>query len=266
MWTTFAFVAVLGLAPAQAGQLDLTNVRNTYGVLGAPRPDSKFLPGDNFVLSFDIEGLQVDDAGKVSYSVAMEVSDADGQVRLKQAPRKQEATNSLGGATHPAYAEIKIGLDQPPGTYQMKITVSDLAAKAKKTLTRSFEVLQKGFGMVRLSTTSDPAGKIPAPVAATGQSLYINFGAVGFKRDGDSKQPNLAVALSVKDEDGGATLARPFTGEISKDIPANAQAVPMQFLLDLNRPGKFTVELKATDKVSGDAATVSFPFTVLKTK
>ena len=40
----------------------------------------------------------------------------------------------------------------------------------------------------------------------------------------------------------------------------------MQFLLDLNRPGKFTVELKATDKVSGDAATVSFPFTVLKTK
>src|SRR4051812_24749977 len=37
MWTTLAFAAALTLGPAQAGQLELTNARTTYGLLGGPR-------------------------------------------------------------------------------------------------------------------------------------------------------------------------------------------------------------------------------------
>jgi hypothetical protein len=37
----------------------------------------------------------------------------------------------------------------------------------------------------------------------------------------------------------------------------------MHFLLSLNRPGKFTVELRATDQVSKKKAKLSFPLTVL---
>src|SRR2546427_725234 len=76
MWTTLAFAAALTLAPAQAGQLELTNARTTYGLLGAPRTDGKYLPGDSFTLSFDIEGMTVDDSGKVLYSIALEVADS----------------------------------------------------------------------------------------------------------------------------------------------------------------------------------------------
>jgi hypothetical protein len=37
----------------------------------------------------------------------------------------------------------------------------------------------------------------------------------------------------------------------------------VQFALSLSRPGKFTLELKATDQVSGQSATVTYPLTVL---
>ena len=53
-----------------------------------------------------------------------------------------------------------------------------------------------------------------------------------------------------------------MTGTVEKDVPASAISVPIQFHVSLNRPGKFTVELKATDKVSGKTDTRSFPITV----
>ncbi len=53
-----------------------------------------------------------------------------------------------------------------------------------------------------------------------------------------------------------------MTGTVDKDVMPTAVSVPIQFLISLNRPGKFTVELKATDKVSGKTDTRSFPITV----
>ena len=65
----------------------------------------------------------------------------------------------------------------------------------------------------------------------------------------------------------GPTLAKSFVGEVTQDIPKNATSVPGQFLLELNRAGKFTVELKATCKVTGkETAPLTFPITVLKAK
>ena len=40
----------------------------------------------------------------------------------------------------------------------------------------------------------------------------------------------------------------------------------MQFALAINRTGKFTVELTATDQLSKQSAKVSFPLTVTKAK
>lgn len=44
------------------------------------------------------------------------------------------------------------------------------------------------------------------------------------------------------------------------------QAFPGQFVLPLNRAGKFTIELKATDLLSNKTSQVSFPLTVLESK
>src|SRR5207248_1050493 len=80
MIPTLALAAALGLAPSQpAGALSLKNVRVTYGELGAPRNDDKLLPGDLYFIAFDIEGIKVDAAGKVSYSMAMDVTDKAGK-------------------------------------------------------------------------------------------------------------------------------------------------------------------------------------------
>jgi hypothetical protein len=264
MWTTLAFVAALGVTPGAADKLSLTNVRNTYGVLGATRPDAKYFPGDQFFLAFDIDGVQPDDAGKVLYSIAMQVTDSKGKVQFKQTPQPHEALNSLGGRTLPCFASLKIGLDEPPGDYQVKITVTDRASKARGTLTRSYKVLRPQFALVRLTTTVDPEQNMPAPFIGAGQSLWVNFAAVGFGRDSNKEQPNLAVVLRVRDEDGKATLAKPEKGAVTKDVPKKMRAVPMQFMLELNRPGQFTVEIKATDKLTGKTASLSFPLRVLK--
>jgi hypothetical protein len=264
MWTTLALVTALSVTPGQADRLTLTNARTTYGIQGPTRTSTKFLPGDNLVLSFDIEGIKADENGKVLYSIGLEVTNSKGKVQFKQDPRDLEASNALGGTSMPAFVNLKIGLDQEPGTYKVKVKVTDRAAKTSAELTQSYEVVAKGFGLVRLATTFDPEGQIPAPCIAAGQTIMVNFAAVGFDRAGTGGQPNIAVTLRVLDDAGQPTLAKPFAGAVTKGVPAKVLAVPMQFALALNRAGKFKVEVKATDKVSGKTATLSFPLTVLK--
>ncbi len=266
MLTSLPVLLALSLIPGQTDQLNLTNVRPTYGILGATRSDTKFLPGDSFVLCFDVEGVKADDAGKVLYSIGMDVTDAAGKVYLKQEPRELEANNSLGGTSLQAFALIQVGLDQPPGKYTAKVTVTDRATRAKGTLTRAYEVLPKGFGLVRLNTTYDADGRIAAPYVGEGQILFVNFLAVGFGRDSAQAQPNLSVVMRILDQAGRPTLATPYTGVVNKDIPAKVLSVPMQFIVELNRPGQFTLELKATDKVTGRSATLSYPLKVRELK
>ena len=105
MWTALA-VAALGLAPEQAGQLTLDNVRYTRGVLGPARGNSKVLPGESLYLCFDVEGVTADESGKARYSIGLEVSNADGKVIFKQDPREQQVTLSLGAGRIPAFANI----------------------------------------------------------------------------------------------------------------------------------------------------------------
>jgi hypothetical protein len=59
-------------------------------------------------------------------------------------------------------------------------------------------------------------------------------------------------------------MTKPFTGAIKENVSEKALSLPVQFLLGLNRPGKFTIEIKATDLVSKKEAKESFPITVLE--
>jgi hypothetical protein len=262
MWTAFA-LAVLGAAPAQAGELTLTRVRSTHGIMGPTRAEDKLLPGDTYVVCFDIGGMAVGADGKVSYSMGLEVTDAAGKVLFSQEPANLETTASLGGDRVPAFARIDVGLRQPPGEYTLKVSILDRATGRKGTLTRKATLLPKGFGMVRLALTADAEGNIPLPVFASGGTAFVHFGAVGFGRDKDSKQPSLRFAVRVLDESGKPTAEKERASEVSKGVPADFLAVPMSFPLTLNRPGKFTVEVTATDATSNQRAKLSFPIKVI---
>src|SRR4051812_1970972 len=118
MWTSVvAAVAVLAVPAAGAGPLTLSNVRAPYGVLGPVRAQDKVLPGDRYVLCFDIEGITIGPDGKVAYSIGTEVRNAAGRVLYQQEPKAVEAPTSLGGARVPAHARIDVGLDTKPGVF-----------------------------------------------------------------------------------------------------------------------------------------------------
>jgi len=269
MLTTVALVAALVSSIGQAADgPSIANVRQTYFLLGPDRPDNKLLPGDSFHLAFDIDGLKVDDNGKVQYAMGLQVVNKDGKTEFGSEPTDREVYNALGGSRVPAYANVDVGINQAPGKYTVKVTVIDRATKQKAETTREFEVVNKDFGLVRASTTSDPGKLIPAGrFGVPGQSLFVNFYAVGFARDSATKQPNISVVMRVLDQSNGkATLSKPFTGDVKQLEGNESVAIPMQFMLHLNRPGKYTVELTATDNVAKKTSKLELPIVVVDAK
>jgi hypothetical protein len=250
------------LTLAGSGKLTLTNVRATYGLFGPARADARALPGDTFNLEFDIEGITVAPDGKVHYRISLEALDANGKVIYRQKAADQVALASLGGQSVPAQASLDIGLDQPAGDYTVKVTVADRDAKQPQSITQKLQVLPADFGLVQLKITSDPDGTVPTGLVGAGQSIWVNFAAVGFARDKTTRQPNVQFEMRILDEDGKPTLPQPETGTINQDVPANDKLLGGQFPISANRSGKFVVELKAVDKIAGKSAAVSFPLTV----
>src|SRR6266851_5276373 len=126
MWTTVVLFTAFGLAPGDAGTLKLDNVRSTHGVLGPSRAEEKYVPGDALTLNFDIDGITIDDKGKILYSIAYEVkNDADKSTVVSQAPQKLETLTAFGGKRAQGMVHLDIGTEQAPGNYSMKVTVTD---------------------------------------------------------------------------------------------------------------------------------------------
>lgn len=270
MFTSMALFAALTMTPGQSGGLTLSNPRITYGELGSTRPDNKLLPGDIFFVSFDIDGIKVNEAGRVKYGMAMEVTDATGKSIFKQMPVERDDFLPLGGTKLPARAFVSVGVDQPAGTYTCRVTVTDMADKDKpvaKSLDQKFEVLPRGFGIVQLYTAADAKGEIPAPlVGVAGQALFVHFAVMEFARDPGTKQPNITIEMVVYGKDSQPTLAKPTVKQIPDEadgkVDEKVVGVPMRFLVPLNREGGFLIRLKATDNISKKTATVDLPLRV----
>jgi len=270
MWAALALTTVLNLAPAQSQQpLELKNVRTTHGILGQERKDEKLLPGDLLVVAFDIDGLSVKEDGRVLYAMGMELTSLDKLDKKDKKPRKMftrdpqdlEAHNTLGGSTLPAFAMSVIGTDTEPGRYNLKVIVRDKQTKAEKVLNRTFEVLPKALGFVQVAFTNTNLEPAP-PVAVPGQRLFLRCALVGFQL-GKDNLPNVTFEMQVT-EDGKPTLAKPYKGDIRTDLKKSPEM--MSFLpipLELNRPGKFKVTIKAKDNISGKSAEQSLDLNVL---
>ena len=260
MWATLTVMATLGVAPNQVGGLQLTNERVTYGFLGPARAEKLYLPGDMYFLHFDIEGLAGKD-GNLRYSMKMELIDPKGKPKFTSDTEERTVFNILGGNRVPGFAHANLGLDAEAGTYTLKLTVTDLNGKKAETLQRKFEVGKPDFGIVGVglmtSNTQLPAGS----TNVVGQAVVLTFNLAGYARDPKTKQPRVNLELRVT-EGGTPTTPRPVADEINR-VDEKLSVIPGAFDLALTRPGKFTVELKATDLVSKKTATVALPMTVL---
>jgi hypothetical protein len=275
MLTPLAVAAAVTLAPAQPGSLQLTNVRFTQGELGPARKDARVLPGDVVFIGYDIDGLTIDPDGKTRYTMGMEVTDATGKLIFRQDPRELADVVPLRGGKMPARAFITVGLDQPAGAYNCKITVTDLKgpgdkpeAKPKSSLAVKFEVGKPEFGIVQVYTSHDAGGALVAPTTGVvGQSIYVIHGVASFARDPKTKQPDVLVEYQILDEKGQPTLAKPIAhvqdAKSERPVDEKDGAFKLDFPLFLNRPGKFTVRITATDRVSNKKATAELPITAL---
>lgn len=268
-------LALLGttLAPAQAA-IEFKNTRFTYGIMGQSRKGDKFLPGDVANLAFDVKGLTVKDDGMISYSMGFEIT-KKGQTKpvQKREPTPMRTLNWLGGGDLPSFAYWPIPMDdESPGEYTMIITVTDTNAKDSKpaTLSKTFTVEKASLGFVRTAFTH-PARldePIPAPpICVAGQTLLLHYTLVGFDIDKKTKMTDVTVTIRVLDEKGKPTVSKSLTSDIksdAKDAPGIMVFRPAQ--LELNRPGKYKVELTAKDNVSKKETKEELDLTVLEVK
>jgi hypothetical protein len=278
MWATLALMSAVSWTPAQAGQLELKNVRLTHGILGQERKDKAFLQGDLVVLAFDIEGLQTGADGTVKYSKSLELTNKKGEAFYKRAPQTMSTVNTLGGSRLPSFGLAEIGHDTPPGEYKMTIVVTDEAAKppTKATLPFTFEVKPMKFSIIRpgfvlVSTNEADAGAAPQlapPLAVPGQTMVVNFAVVGFDLKGDKQTADIAVSMEIQDEKGEPVLKKPFTGRAT-EIDENFKKLKMNpfFLpINVNRSGNFKVVLSAKDNHSGKTDKLTLDLKVLDMK
>jgi hypothetical protein len=268
MWTTLALAAALSVSPGQAGKLELTNVRPTYGLLGPTRPDTKVLAPEVLYLSFDIAGLKADPNGDLLYGLGLEVFAAGKDKPIykqeddKDAPKK--VPNPFGGGRLAATSFLEIGRDLPAGKYTVKITAFDRVAATNVTTTQTFEVVPPALGLTRVDPSHDPGGQLPAPlVGVPGETVFLNGLVVGFDRD-SKKNPNVTVTMKLL-EGGKAVPAKPTSFDIDK-LNEGMKEVPIQFRLDFTRAGEFTVEVTVEDKVSKKKAVVTLPLTIVSTE
>lgn len=252
------------LPVAQESKLELSNLRTTYGYLGAPRPKGALLPGDAAHFTFEIKNLKLDESGKASYSIAIEIRAADGKIIYEQRPHNSVARNLFGGSTLPCSAHVDVPRDAKPGDVDWKVTVVDRTTKQSAVLAGKSKILPADFGIVRVGLFADAETRVPmSAVGVVGDSAYLQFSAVGFARDKDKKQPDVHVSMRILDEQGKPTMEKPITGKIDADVAPDAHLLPMLFGITLNRAGRFTVELTAEDKISGKTSRISYGLRVL---
>jgi hypothetical protein len=263
MSLTIALAAALAIAPGRTSELALSNVRLTYRDFGSTRADARYLPGDVFFLSFDMDGLKINDDGEVGYSMGMDMLDKVGKAVFSAPPGQSRVQLPLGGTKLPGNVYIPISQDMPPGTYTCKVTIADASApKVTKIIEQKFEVLPKDFGLVALYVARDEKGMFASGMSGVaGQTVYVHFGLANFGRDA-AKKPDAAVELRVFDASGQVTTKKPIVGVVPRELPERDQFVPCVFPLALSRDGAFKVEIRAADKVTGKTTTLTFPITV----
>ena len=253
----FAAFVALGVFPDLAAALEIKNIRPCYAPFGATRYNLKLLPGDVLFITYDLDGLATDPkSGKTNYETTLELLDANDKVLYKK-PTTNEVVPQLGAGRMPGDLHVIMGAQQAPGKYSVKLTVHDKVGKEAKAFSYPFEVVPQTFGFVGVSA---PAVGFP------GQHYVTGFGLVNLATDA-KKMPKCEINIKILDDKGNA-VAQSVLIELPRDMPegidlGQANFVPLQYPIYLNRAGRFTIDIQAHDKFGNKKAELRYPVTVL---
>lgn len=254
-------LSLLTVTPAQAGDLQIKNARLTHGLLGQARKDAKLLPGEVAVLAYDVVGVKVSPDGSVDYATGFRLlNKATGKPVLTRDLEDKKAVNNLGGSTMPSITFTFFGLDTKPGEYTLEVTVEN--NKRKVTFSQDVEVVTTKLGFVRARLTSTAFEPTP-PIAVPGQAFLLQYSLVGFRTDKDGSG-DVTVEVELQDDAGKPTVETTPKQRFKPAVKPDLVIVEFKPLpLQLNRPGKFKVVLRATDHLSKAQATQELDIEVL---
>jgi hypothetical protein len=267
MWASTLLLVAATALPNQPAGLQIKNVRVTTGPFGATRdkevPELQY--GDIFYVYYDIENLEVDNQGQAQYTISMEVSNGKGSVIYSDGPRDGTANLTLGGGKMPAFTTTTVGKEDP-GEYTVKVTIVDRGNKKTVDLTRKFKIKKPEFGIVQPSLkfyTKSGRETIDAPaLCVVGQTPVATAFVGSFARDKDDN-PDLEITFNVVDlATKNSITEKPAVQTIKKGIPKDQDFIQILYPVELNRTGKFKIEMVATDKISKKKDTFTFPITV----
>ncbi|MCS7046792.1 MAG: hypothetical protein NZO58_10585, partial [Gemmataceae bacterium] len=137
--------------------------------------------------------------------------------------------------------------------------LADKDAKDKiASKTHTIEVLPKTFGIGGL--VAPAVGFVGQPHATELILFYLPLNA--------AKQPSAEVTISVLDVNNKPVVPA-VVYEFPRDLPVGTDLVkenfvPIRYPMFLNRPGRFTVDIYAKDKVQNKEARLSYTLTVLE--
>ncbi|MBM3994227.1 MAG: hypothetical protein FJ303_08755 [Planctomycetes bacterium] len=253
-----AALFLLGITADLGLAVEIKNPRPCYGPFGATRVGkAECLPGDKLWITYDIEGLVADPkTKKVNYETTLELLDAKGKVFFKD-PVTTDAIPALGGGAMPGDLHVNIG-KQPPGEYTIRLTIHDKIGKDAKAFDYPITVLPEGFGMIDVSAQTVGVLRLP---------YVMNFKMVGLTLNKDGI-PNGEVTLRILDDKMKPVTEKPLTMALPRDLPdginlKTLNLVPVAFPIELNRTGRFTIEVTATDKNAKKTIELRFPLTVI---
>jgi hypothetical protein len=260
--TTGPGLALLVLVTPAWAELAIRDVTPTYGPLGPARKSLAVPAGDELYFRYAITGVRTDAAGRVDGELHVQLTGPNGQALLDD-KRPINGLLALGGQTLPATANVSFGPETPAGDYTMTVTVRDKLSGESASFQRKVTCTKAAFALVRLRLSHDERGTIPAAGGMLGQTVHVRCQAIGFDRS--QAKVRVVIAMETADAEERSLMPRPIQARLATEGAeqvAQVRSVDFNGSLILNRVGKFTLRLTATDEVSGQKAEVRVPLHV----
>lgn len=253
---------------SQDGDLAIKNITATYGQLGPPRTDLRYIAGDILHFQLDINGLRHDEAGRLRYILHLELVGPGNKVLFRQKLPEITQVRVMGNPSVRQALHLALAEDWPPGDYRLQVAVEDAqnpkATRASQAL--AFKLVPQEFGLVHFQLYSiyTPQVQLPCPgIAVVGQTVHVTAVVLRGKKDKPDQPWNLDVEMRLLDEQGKPLVGGfPVTGQFRK-IPGDLDFLDVRFDLPVQRAGKFFVSIQATEPGTNRSAKLVVPLQAL---
>jgi len=240
----------------------------------------RYLSGELLYLSFRIQGFKLI---KDKVDLRWQAFAVDPQGLLLAPPTHGAFTDEVNYNDRnwlPKVAQtLPLPPQIPPGSYKLKIRVTDENAKATVEHELPFEVggkpfpEAKSFSALNLAFYRDEAEREPLekPVYRAGQTLLARFQAAGFQL-GDKNRFEVSYSMAVLSGEEDAAQRKILFEQPEAASDTGAPFYPQRHLtgtMTLNitdgvSPGRYYLQIRLRDRVGNAETVVSAPFLVEK--